>query len=105
MVASLDDLHQDVDPGSVEGIFEVEREVSLEPGGAYLMDYRLCHGGTKNTGQIPRPILYIVYSKPWFRDAENFKKRTPLRMSEQQLEDVPQEHDALFARARERLFR
>ncbi len=41
-------------------------------GGVYLMDYRLIHGGTPNRSDTPRPLLYLVYSRPWFRDAYNF---------------------------------
>jgi len=41
-------------------------------GDVYLMDYRVIHGGLANRSQIDRPILYVVYSRPWFRDGFNF---------------------------------
>ncbi|MEM7677446.1 MAG: phytanoyl-CoA dioxygenase family protein [Myxococcota bacterium] len=65
-------------------------EVLLPPrGGAYLMDYRLLHGGTANHSALPRPILYLAYSRPWFHDAANFQKHPPLRITEAQRAALP----------------
>jgi len=71
--------------------------LSLAAGDAAFIDYRVCHGGTANPGLVPRPILYIVYSRPWFRDADNFSEMPPLRVSPTHLERVPAEHRSLFA--------
>lgn len=71
----------------------------LARGDVGIIDYRVCHGGTPNTGEVPRPILYIVYSRPWFRDSENFSETPALRVSADQLASVPAEHRALFATA------
>ncbi len=41
-------------------------------GRTLLMDYRVAHCGTPNASNLPRPILYAVYSRPWFYDSANF---------------------------------
>jgi ectoine hydroxylase-related dioxygenase (phytanoyl-CoA dioxygenase family) len=64
-----------------------------------LMDYRVCHGGTSNLGRVPRSILYIVYSRPWFRDADNFSEIPPLRVNPQHLANLPAQYRSLFATA------
>lgn len=71
----------------------------LELGDATLIDYRVCHGGTPNPGLVARAILYIVYSRPWFRDADNFSEIPPLRVSPQQLANLPAQYRSLFATA------
>lgn len=71
----------------------------LSLGDAVLIDYRVCHGGTPNRGLVPRPILYIVYSRPWFRDADNFSEMPPLRVNAQHLLNMPAEYRPLFASA------
>lgn len=44
-------------------------ELVLAPrGSCFLMDYRIFHGGTRNASREIRPILYVTYSRPWFRD-------------------------------------
>jgi hypothetical protein len=73
--------------------------LSLALGDAVLIDYRVCHGGTANPGIIPRPILYIVYSRPWFRDADNFSEMPPLRVNTQHLANMPAQYRSLFATA------
>lgn len=73
--------------------------LALALGDAGLIDYRVCHGGTPNPGPVPRPILYIVYSRPWFRDADNFSEIPPLRVSAQHLANLPAQYRSLFATA------
>jgi hypothetical protein len=85
------DLWQDKPPGSTV--------LPLALGDAALIDYRVCHGGTPNVGQVARPILYIVYSRPWFRDAENFSEIPPLRVSAQHLANMSPQYRPLFATA------
>ena len=65
-------------------------------GDAYLMDYRVIHGGTANRSEMPRPILYIVYSRPWFQDGFNFKSQESVQISEKQLAKVPGRYQSLF---------
>jgi hypothetical protein len=71
--------------------------VEAEIGAAWIMDYRLAHGGTANPSQVPRPILYLVYARKWFSDAENFEARPRLQLPPDL--DVPAAYRALFRRA------
>jgi ectoine hydroxylase-related dioxygenase (phytanoyl-CoA dioxygenase family) len=47
-------------------------------GGAVLFDYRLKHRGGSNISQEPRPVLYLAYSKPFFRDTGNIRSESSL---------------------------
>jgi hypothetical protein len=67
-------------------------------GGCYLMDYRLRHAGTPNRSDRPRPILYIVYARPWFTDSVNFRRWRRLAVPRDALGSVPAEHRRLFRR-------
>ena len=70
----------------------------MKVGGAYLMDYRLIHQGTANIGKESRPILYVVYARPWFTDFANFTDVAPLRVSAADVKALPGELQWLFAR-------
>jgi len=50
----------------------------LDRGSVLAFDYRVIHRGTPNTSDASRPVLYIVFSKPWFCDALNFPTDQPL---------------------------
>lgn len=43
----------------------------LRMGDAYLMDYRLVHGGTPNRARVRRPLIYLAYARNWYFDSEN----------------------------------
>ena len=58
-------------------------------GSCFLMDYRLSHRGQANRSNDPRPILSMVYQRPWFRDFINFKKQPSLKISEAGYETIP----------------
>jgi len=48
-------------------------------GDAILFDYRLKHrGGINVSKDKDRPILYLAYAKPWFRDAGNTRAGTSI---------------------------
>lgn len=66
-------------------------------GDVYLMDYRVIHGGMANQSDQPRPILYFVYSRPWFRDAFNFRDQPPIEFGSREFKKVPKQHRGLFA--------
>lgn len=72
----------------------------MQRGGAYFMDYRLLHLGTENHSALPRPIMYVVYSRPWFLDAANYQRQDPIAISGDQFDRIPFKHRGLFARAR-----
>lgn len=68
-------------------------------GDGYLMDYRLSHWGTANPGARSRPILYIVYARPWFTDARNFQKLRALDVPGAAWSSLAVEVRRLLARA------
>lgn len=67
-------------------------------GGCYFMDYRLWHQGTANGSDHDRPVLYIIYTRPWFTDLINFRKHERLRVSADDLIAMPIWQRRLFRR-------
>ena len=65
-------------------------------GDAYMMDYRLIHGGLANRSERVRPILYLVYGRPWFRDGFNFSSQPAFTISKKRLKKVPKRWRNLF---------
>ena len=61
-----------------------------------MMDYRLIHGGMLNDSETIRPILYLVYSRPWFRDGFNFTSQPAVQISKKQRKKVPERWQGLF---------
>jgi hypothetical protein len=55
-------------------------------GDCYFMDFRLRHRGTPNTSKYPRPILYMVFSRKWFQDFENFTVQRRLQIDQSDLD-------------------
>lgn len=68
-------------------------------GSCILMDYRLRHGGTANLSNVTRPLLYLVYSRPWFRDYRNFRKQPPLKIKRGTLRSMDPSMQRLFLHA------
>ena len=68
-----------------------------------LMDYRVIHAGTPNRSDAPRTILYLVYSRPWFRDVNNFNGHPRLIIGRPQVErlDAPARSLLRYADIRE----
>ena len=65
-------------------------------GDAYVMDYRVIHGGLANNSDVARPILYVVYSRPWFRDGFNFSAQPSVLISKKQRKKIPERWQGLF---------
>lgn len=65
-------------------------------GDAYMMDYRVIHGGLANNSSVARPILYLVYSRPWFQDGFNFSSQPSVQISKKQRKKVPERWQGLF---------
>lgn len=42
-------------------------------GSVLIYDYRIEHRGLANCAESPRPLLYLTYAKPWWRDVRNKK--------------------------------
>lgn len=68
-------------------------------GDVILMDYRTMHTGLPNRGTRARPILYMVYARPWFFDDVNHMDRIPLDMPLDVFAQLPQENRQLLSRA------
>jgi len=81
---------------------ELMESISIIPqyGGCYLFDARLVHGGTANYSDIERPILYIIYCRPWWRDSTNFYQQKPLIIGQETLATMPPELQSMFRHAR-----
>ena len=58
-------------------------------GSCLLTDYRCAHRGLGNRSDTVRPILTMIFNRPWFRDFKNYEKQPPLRFSEAAYERLP----------------
>jgi ectoine hydroxylase-related dioxygenase (phytanoyl-CoA dioxygenase family) len=76
-------------------------EPVVQTGSCVFWDYRLLHGGTANRSTVPRPLLYLMYCRPWFVDHVNYRKQPPLRASRRWLATLSDENRLLLARALE----
>jgi hypothetical protein len=74
-------------------------EQIVKVGSAFLMDYRLLHQGLGNCSSEVRPILYLVYNRPWYTDPANFWRQSPLLINRSAFETMPSAQKKLFARA------
>ena len=68
-----------------------------EAGDVILFDYRLLHTGLANKSNEVRPILYSVYSRPWFRDYINYRKQESLIIPAEEYEKIPKKYLQLFS--------
>lgn len=76
----------------------------LRRGDCMMIDYRTMHGGMPNQSTRVRPILYIVYTRPWFFDEKNFNTRNPLDLPEREYAKLaPDLQDLMSRSARQRL--
>lgn len=51
-------------------------------GTAILMDYRLRHRGLGNSSKAARPLLYMTYAQPHYKDTFNFSLKRYRKMPE-----------------------
>jgi tetratricopeptide (TPR) repeat protein len=58
-------------------------------GSCLLTDYRCAHRGLGNRSLQVRPILTLIFNRPWFRDYKNYGKQPPLRFSDATYEQMP----------------
>jgi Phytanoyl-CoA dioxygenase (PhyH) len=68
-------------------------------GDCLLLDYRTMHSGLANRGTRVRPIVYMVYSRPWFFDHGNHKRRIPLDLPIDSYSELPPPVRPLLSRA------
>jgi ectoine hydroxylase-related dioxygenase (phytanoyl-CoA dioxygenase family) len=81
-------IKNDPDPG-VEFVADL--------GTCYLFDYRVLHLGVANTSDIPRPLIYNIYARPWFRDTVNYSKQPPVEVTPEQVFALPERYQRLFS--------
>src|SRR5262249_20529290 len=87
--------------------WEKDREIGIEDlsavefrrGDCVLIDYRTLHMGMRNKSTVVRPILYLVYSRPWFFDETNHYERPSLDMAVEEFEKLPASVKPLVIRA------
>jgi hypothetical protein len=74
---------------------------ALERGDCMLMDYRLMHAGLPNRSGRARPMVYMVYARPWFFDQHNHlgTSRNPVDMPLERYNELPPSVRPLLARA------
>ena len=72
---------------------------TLRPGDCMMLDYRTMHGGLPNRSARVRPILYVVYARPWFFDEKNFTNRNPLDLPEREYAKLPPDMKELMSRS------
>ena len=82
---------------------KVEREsmtvAALQRGDCMLLDYRTMHAGLPNASGQARPIVYMVYARPWFFDHANHISRIPLDMPIEHYNRLPESVRRLLVRA------
>jgi ectoine hydroxylase-related dioxygenase (phytanoyl-CoA dioxygenase family) len=79
---------------------EAEQQAFHDPllplGSGLLLDYRCLHRGLANRSEQVRPILTLVFNRPWFRDTRNYGQQPPLRFSTALLDAAPRRLRALL---------
>ena len=66
-------------------------------GSCLLTDYRCAHRGRGNRSQKVRPILTLIFNRPWFRDFRNYGKQPPLRISDAAYDQMPSDFKRLVS--------
>jgi hypothetical protein len=75
----------------------VEKAIPSKKGSIVIWDYRIVHGGSANLSEAIRPLLYLVYTRPWFQDHVNFSKEIiPVNMPEDTFNALPEQYQKLF---------
>jgi hypothetical protein len=73
----------------------------LQRGDCIVLDYRTLHAGLPNRGSRARPIVYMVYARPWFFDHANHvnRRRIPVDMPLERYDELPDSVRPIVARA------
>ena len=87
-----------------DGNLKEPKELFLSFGDACLMDYRLHHRGTSNNSDKARSLLYIRFSRPWWRDTgdftylpnSNYKSIPPISITPKNFRAIPKDLAYLF---------
>ncbi len=84
-------------PKGQQPLPDTEQVIPAKRGSLVIWDYRILHGGSPNLSRHIRPMLYFVYSRPWFQDHVNFSKDIrPVDMDEHTFNALPVEYQKLF---------
>jgi ectoine hydroxylase-related dioxygenase (phytanoyl-CoA dioxygenase family) len=100
MAVPLIDVDMEMGPTAVwlgSHRWEADRGPTTEPvaavpfrrGDCMLLDYRTIHAGLSNRSARQRPIVYMVYARPWFFDHSNHLRRVPIDMPLELFEEYP----------------
>ena len=80
---------------------EAEAQGAQDPlvplGSCLLTDYRCAHRGRGNRSARVRPILTLIFNRPWFRDFKNYGKQPPLRITDDAFRQMPDDLKRLVA--------
>lgn len=93
--------HRDALRARPPGAREVSRAYPVELmvgelGSSFLFDFRVFHGGMPNLTSEPRPVLMLVFTRPWFRDPNTAEVSPGVVISKRALARVPARHRRLF---------
>ena len=58
-------------------------------GSCLLNDYRCAHRGLGNRSDQVRPILTLIFNRPWFHDYKNYGRQPPLRLPQAAYDKMP----------------
>ena len=88
----------------VQGLSVENESITVSPlqrGDCIVLDYRTLHAGLPNLTTRSRPIVYMVYARPWFFDHANHinRGRVPVDMPLDRYEELPASVRPLVARA------
>jgi tetratricopeptide (TPR) repeat protein len=86
--------------GSPEQVEGPSKIIYAQKGDAVVLDYRVFHGGMPCRAEQIRPVLFISYSFPWFRDTLAFQAHDALAVSPSELEAIPEDFRDMFRFAR-----
>jgi hypothetical protein len=75
------------------------RQCAWRRGDCLLLDYRTMHAELPNLGARPRPIVSMVYARPWFYGRSNQVSHVTLDMPIAQYEALPKSVRPLLVRA------
>lgn len=71
-------------------------EPELEIGDAMMMDYRIYHQGLANQSDDERPILFMRYVRPWFKDVVNQSVNEPITVTAEAARAMNDQQKSLF---------
>lgn len=62
----------------------------------YLFDYRTLHRGLGNMTREARPMLFLIFLRPWYRDHNLDQLKQRIRIKDEDLARLPSQLKPLF---------